>query len=128
MSGPQDHRHAGDPGLWVVLTDFGTNWANGVSLGFPDAAYRLHNDGTVELRGPVKVTFGVGGSTVFTLPTEARPLHVVQTPAVGLDGGGASPTVRTLTIGASGTAEFSGGAGASGDTFSLDGIRFATSP
>lgn len=56
---------------WTLLT-VGSGWTAGVSPDLPPAG-RLKPDGTVELRGLVRMSSATPPSTALTLPTALRP-------------------------------------------------------
>lgn len=118
------------PGPWTALTVFGTNWENLTSDGddegdFYTLAYRRHSDGTIELRGGTDAD-GVPGTTIFTLPAEARPANAANI-AVPYTLSGGSQDARMLFINAAtGTVTFAEAAYSptDGDSYSFDGITF----
>ncbi len=109
-------------GTWVALAVFGTNWGSAGGA-FYDAAYRLLQDGTVELRGTIEIDGGAGGATPFTLPVEARPAKSVQSVIGGLES--ASGATRVFNVDTAGAATITSAPNTDGDSYSLDGIRFS---
>jgi hypothetical protein len=91
-------------GLWIPVTAFAANWSNFAS-GYRTCAWRVDANRRVTLRGMATTSVAIaagGNSTIFTLPSGARPVQteifVAEASNLTASGGVARLDVNTTGI------------------------------
>lgn len=105
-----------DPWVYLEASDFDNSWAKYSDTYKP--AYRIHDDGMVELRGAIKD--GTLQTTAFTLPAGYRP--VAQRLCTTFSNGG----IGRVDIDTAGVVQIGYGPIGSNTHYALDDIQFTS--